>query len=127
MQFNYIFFNIYFYKNILLIISCSILGHEGIIEVIDHTRPTGAKLKKGDRLTFHVVNCCGECESCKDISTVLFLTCVLRSHILWAVLFSVVSDKKKQKKRHLPSSHNNNHISLTEKKMHDEEEQNSSG
>ena len=66
MQFIYIFFNIYFYKNILLIISFSILGHEGIIEVIDHTRPTGAKLKKGDRLTFHVVNCCGECERCKD-------------------------------------------------------------
>lgn len=44
----------------------SILGHEGIIEVIDHTCPTGAKLKKGDRLTFHVVNCCGGCERCKD-------------------------------------------------------------
>ena len=63
LQFNYL---LIFYKNILLIISCSILGHEGIIEVIDHARPTGAKLKKGDRLTFHVVNCCGECERCKD-------------------------------------------------------------
>ena len=24
-----------------------------------------AELKKGDRLTFHVVNCCGKCENCK--------------------------------------------------------------
>ena len=63
LQFSYL---LIFYKNILLTISCSILGHEGIIEVIDHARPTGAKLKKGDRLTFHVVNCCGECERCKD-------------------------------------------------------------
>ena len=44
-----------------------------------------------------------------SISTVLFLTCFLRSHILWAAPFSVVSHKKKQK-RQLLSSHDNNHI-----------------
>jgi len=44
----------------------SILGHEGIIEVIDHMRPKDDGLKKGNRLTFHVVNCCGKCERCKD-------------------------------------------------------------
>ena len=46
-------------------INFSILGHEGIIEVIDHMRPD-AGLNKGDRLTFHVVNCCNKCENCKD-------------------------------------------------------------
>lgn len=49
----------------VIMLNCSILGHEGIIEVVDHMRPD-AGLKKGDRLTFHVVNCCGKCENCKD-------------------------------------------------------------
>ncbi|XP_068693636.1 L-threonine 3-dehydrogenase-like isoform X2 [Montipora foliosa] len=44
----------------------SILGHEGVIELIEHKRPADSGLKKGDRLTFHVVNCCGKCERCKD-------------------------------------------------------------
>lgn len=44
----------------------SVLGHEGIIELIDHKRSVDSGLKKGDRLTFHVVNCCGKCERCKD-------------------------------------------------------------
>lgn len=44
----------------------SILGHEGVIELIDHKRATDAGFQKGDRLTFHVVNCCSKCECCKD-------------------------------------------------------------
>ena len=49
----------------VILFNFSILGHEGIIEVIDHKHPD-ADLNKGDRLTFHVVNCCNKCENCKD-------------------------------------------------------------
>lgn len=44
----------------------SILGHEGVIELIDHKRASEAGFQKGDRLTFHVVNCCSKCERCRD-------------------------------------------------------------
>ncbi|XP_022780350.1 uncharacterized protein LOC111321670 isoform X2 [Stylophora pistillata] len=41
-----------------------ILGHEGIIEVIDHLR-SDASFQRGDRLTFHIADCCDECENCR--------------------------------------------------------------
>ncbi|CAF0864766.1 unnamed protein product [Adineta ricciae] len=41
----------------------SVLGHEAVVEVIDHRRPE-SNLAIGDRLTFSVADCCGNCEFC---------------------------------------------------------------
>lgn len=41
----------------------SVLGHEAVVEIVDHRRPESG-LKIGDRLTFSVADCCGECEFC---------------------------------------------------------------
>lgn len=43
----------------------SILGHEGVVEVINHLRPD-TDIEKGDRITFHVINCCNKCENCRE-------------------------------------------------------------
>lgn len=75
----------------VLFILCSILGHEGIIEVIDHMRPKDDGLKKGNRLTFHVVNCCGKCERCKDG---LQQKCVSLFKVSWMGLLLSLSSTK---------------------------------
>ncbi|CAF1642062.1 unnamed protein product [Adineta ricciae] len=41
----------------------SVLGHEAVVEVVDHRRPE-SNLAIGDRLTFSVADCCGNCEFC---------------------------------------------------------------
>jgi D-arabinose 1-dehydrogenase-like Zn-dependent alcohol dehydrogenase len=41
----------------------SVLGHEAVVEVIKHCRPE-SDLAVGDRLTFSVVDSCGNCEFC---------------------------------------------------------------
>ncbi|UJR35518.1 hypothetical protein I4U23_028272 [Adineta vaga] len=41
----------------------SVLGHEAVVEVVDHRRPN-SDLAIGDRLTFSVADCCGNCEFC---------------------------------------------------------------
>lgn len=43
----------------------SILGHEGVVEVINHLRPD-ADIKKGDRITFYIINCCKKCVNCRE-------------------------------------------------------------
>ena len=43
----------------------SVLGHEGIIEVVESRRPQ-ADLKEGDRATFHIADCCKQCLLCKS-------------------------------------------------------------
>ena len=65
---NLLYQALYLYRDKLnhsVLTNFSILGHEGIIEVIDHMR-RDAVLNQGDRLTFHVVDCCNKCENCKD-------------------------------------------------------------
>ena len=45
--------------------SPSVLGHEGIIEVVKSKREmTG--LKEGDRATFHIADCCKDCTLCQS-------------------------------------------------------------
>ncbi|KAK3733252.1 hypothetical protein QZH41_011094 [Actinostola sp. cb2023] len=63
-------------------VTCSILGHEGVIEVVHHKRPT-SKLQPGDRLTFHIVDCCYNCENCNDD---LHQKCVALFKYGWSVL-----------------------------------------
>lgn len=43
---------------------CSVLGHEAVVEVVDHRRPSSG-LQIGDRLTFSVADSCGQCEFCQ--------------------------------------------------------------
>jgi D-arabinose 1-dehydrogenase-like Zn-dependent alcohol dehydrogenase len=49
-----------------------VLGHEACIEVVDHRRSSGghdSALAVGDRLTFTLVDNCGQCEPClNDLS-----------------------------------------------------------
>ena len=42
----------------------SILGHEGVVEIVKHQR-RNSDLKVGDRITFHVANCCYQCDHCR--------------------------------------------------------------
>ncbi|CAF0890976.1 unnamed protein product [Rotaria sp. Silwood1] len=41
----------------------SVLGHEAVVEVIEHRRPE-SDLMKGDRLTFSIADSCDKCEFC---------------------------------------------------------------
>jgi len=41
----------------------SVLGHEAVVEVINHRRPQ-SNLTVGDRLTFSVADSCGKCHFC---------------------------------------------------------------
>ncbi|XP_031558036.1 sorbitol dehydrogenase-like [Actinia tenebrosa] len=43
----------------------SVLGHEGVITVVKHKRPD-SDLKPGDRLTFHIADCCYDCDFCAE-------------------------------------------------------------
>lgn len=42
----------------------SVLGHEAVVEVVDHRRPN-SDLSIGDRLTFSIADSCGSCEFCQ--------------------------------------------------------------
>lgn len=56
------------------------LGHEGVIKVVKHKRPD-SDLKPGDRLTFHIADCCYNCEFCAEglhqKCTALFKVCFI--------------------------------------------------
>jgi D-arabinose 1-dehydrogenase-like Zn-dependent alcohol dehydrogenase len=41
----------------------SVLGHEAIVEVVNHRRPE-SDLIEGDRLTFSIADSCNKCEFC---------------------------------------------------------------
>jgi len=41
----------------------SILGHEGVIEIVESRRPF-CNLKRGDRASFHIADCCRKCTLC---------------------------------------------------------------
>lgn len=43
----------------------SVLGHEGVIEVIQH-KIANNNVKIGDRLTFSIADSCLNCERCDD-------------------------------------------------------------
>ena len=43
----------------------SVLGHEGVIEIVECRRPL-ADLRKGDRATFHIADCCRKCILCQS-------------------------------------------------------------
>ena len=43
----------------------SVLGHEGVIEVVESKRPQ-CDLRKGDRATFHIADCCRKCVLCQN-------------------------------------------------------------
>ena len=43
----------------------SILGHEGVVEVIEHKCPHN-DLNVGDRLTFTIADFCHDCERCES-------------------------------------------------------------
>lgn len=43
----------------------SVLGHEGVIEIIESRRPA-CELRAGDRATFHIADCCKNCTLCKN-------------------------------------------------------------
>ena len=45
--------------------SPSVLGHEGIIEVVKSNRKISG-LKEGDRATFHIADCCKNCTFCRS-------------------------------------------------------------
>ncbi|XP_038072858.1 L-threonine 3-dehydrogenase-like [Patiria miniata] len=42
----------------------SILGHEGVAEIVHDERRNHGNLSPGDRITFSVMDSCGECERC---------------------------------------------------------------
>ena len=43
----------------------SVLGHEGVVQIIDHHRPD-SDLSVGDRITFCICDSCYACERCQD-------------------------------------------------------------
>ena len=45
----------------------SVLGHEGCVEIIENRRRTNTSdLSAGDRVTFSIVDSCGNCEFCRN-------------------------------------------------------------
>ncbi|XP_071794887.1 L-threonine 3-dehydrogenase-like [Asterias amurensis] len=44
----------------------SILGHEGVAEIVLNERCNPSNLLAGDRVTFSVIDSCGECERCAE-------------------------------------------------------------
>ena len=42
----------------------SVLGHEGVVEVIEH-KSQNLNLKIGDRITFTIADFCQQCERCE--------------------------------------------------------------
>ena len=41
----------------------SVLGHEGVIEIVESRRPF-CDLRRGDRASFHIADCCRKCILC---------------------------------------------------------------
>jgi threonine dehydrogenase-like Zn-dependent dehydrogenase len=44
--------------------NCSVLGHEAVVEIVDHKRGDETDFKIGDRVTFSIADSCGQCEFC---------------------------------------------------------------